>query len=222
MQNNFICDRNLCTGCTACFNKCPVSAIKMEENDEGFLYPVIDENLCINCGLCKKICPVNNVNDCVNTGESLQYIAAAPDNVRKISSSGGMFNIVATYVLNSGGYVCGVVYDDNMNAVHILTNDKQDVLRMSGSKYVQSYPGNCFQQIKEKLDKNIKVLFTGCPCQVAGLKQYLNKEYENLITMDLICHGTPSPELLKKFLKEEYQNEKVLDVNFRYKKDNWY
>lgn len=221
MQNNFICDRNLCTGCTACFNKCPVSAIKMEENDEGFLYPVIDENLCINCGLCKKICPVNNVNDCVNTGESLQYIAAAPDNVRKISSSGGMFNIVATYVLNSGGYVCGVVYDDNMNAVHILTNDKQDVLRMSGSKYVQSYPGNCFQQIKEKLDKNIKVLFTGCPCQVAGLKQYLNKEYENLITMDLICHGTPSPELLKKFLKEEYQNEKVLDVNFRYKKDNW-
>ncbi|MCM1297012.1 MAG: Coenzyme F420 hydrogenase/dehydrogenase, beta subunit C-terminal domain, partial [Muribaculaceae bacterium] len=214
-----ICNKDLCTGCSACSTLCPNNAIVMKKNEEGFLYPEINNDLCTNCGLCKKRCPINNDN--INLDKPIEFIAAANDKIRETSSSGGIFRIIANYVIKSNGFVCGAVYNENMEVEHILSNNINDILRMSGSKYVQSNIKNCYYEIKEKLKNNYMVLFSGCPCQVAGLKQYLKKDYDNLFTIDLICHGVPSPLVLKKYIEEEYPNDKVIDINFRDKKFGW-
>lgn len=217
---NTLCEKHLCTGCGACYNKCPQNAISMKENDEGFLYPEIDAEKCTNCGLCQKICPINNFEN-NNEVFSDKYLVMASNEIRRVSTSGGVFRVLADYVLKNNGYVCGAVFNENMVVEHILSNKFEDVLRMSDSKYVQSNLKNCYKEIKEKLEQNIQVLFSGCPCQVAGLISYLQKDYSNLITVDLICHGAPSPLVLKKYLEEEFSNEKVLDMKFRNKKNGW-
>lgn len=215
-----ICNKKNCTGCSACYSICPKNAITMEENEEGFVYPVIDTSLCVDCGLCQKVCPSLNYNFS-NDKNPKCYAAMAKDEIRAISSSGGAFTVFANYILSNNGVICGAGYDENMNVEHIIIDNINDLKKLNGSKYVQSNINDCYKKIKEYLLKGRFVLFSGCPCQVTGLTNYLGKLYDNLLTLDLICHGVPSPLLFKKYLKEEYPNEKIIDINFRSKINGW-
>ena len=211
---------NDCTGCGACLNICPSKAIVMEQNTEGFLYPTIENTLCINCNACENICPViNPVYD--NNDRPECYAAMASDEIRKLSSSGGIFSVAAEHILKQGGCVCGAAFDDNMTLRHIIISDVNELAKLRGSKYLQSNTGKCYQRIKKILNKNQKVLFVGTPCQIAGVKAYLQQEYHNLICIDIICHGTPSPKVYQKYLAELVGKEKVIGANFRDKIKGW-
>ncbi len=203
-----------CCGCSACLNKCPVNAISMQENDEGFLYPVVDESKCTHCGLCLKACPLlakqNN-----NKQEPDCYAVMAPDEIRAKSSSGGMFTLLAEYVIYGGGYVCGTAFKEDWSVHHIMVNKLEDLDKLRGSKYVQSNTENCYKEIKSLLQQDKLVLFTGTPCQIAGLYSFLDKEYDNLITCDILCHGAPSNGVWQKYLHENFDINKIKNVNFR-------
>ena len=206
-----------CSGCSACYNICPVNAIKMEEDIEGFKYPVIDKTLCTNCGLCEKVC---NSDKFINKKNPACYAFMAEDKIRSKSASGGVFPVLAYHFIKNGGYVCGAIFDNDWSVKHIVSDKPEDIEKMRSSKYLQSDIGNCYKEIKKLLDKNISVLFTGTPCQVSGLKSFLQKDYDNLFCLDLICHGVPSAKIFKKHLKENFDN--ITDINFRDKsKDGW-
>ncbi|MBD5448978.1 MAG: glycosyltransferase [Lachnospiraceae bacterium] len=201
-----------CTGCMACYNVCPVDAISQGYDDEGFLVPVIDVGKCIQCGRCKEICPVCNETQ----GTVLQdecYAVMADSEIRKKSSSGGIFRVLADQVLEEGGYVSGAVWNDDWQVVHIVSNAAEDIERMMSSKYVQSNVGNTYQKIRELLEQSKKVLFVGCSCQVVGLKRYLGKEYNNLLLVDVVCHGVPSQKTFDTGLKDK----QIEDISFRKK-----
>ena len=202
-----------CCGCGACYNKCPVGAISMQENEEGFLTPVIDEAKCTNCGLCLKACPSLNT-EFKNNPQPECYAAMADDEIRMKSSSGGIFTLLAEYILDKGGYVCGAAFDDNWDVHHIIVDNKEDLAKLRGSKYVQSNTEDCYKQIKKLLDDDKYVLFSGCPCQVAALYSFLGKEYEKLYTMDLVCHGAPSPKIWQQYLNE-YDRTEIKNIDFR-------
>lgn len=219
MQNNISNIKTEdCCGCGACYNKCPTGAISMQENNEGFLYPVIDEIKCTNCGLCQKACPSINVKY-KNNPKPDCYAAMADDEIRMKSSSGGMFTLLANYILDKGGYVCGAAFDDDWNVHHIIIDNKEDLSKLRGSKYVQSDTENCYKEIKKLLDADKYVLFSGCPCQVAGLYTFLGKDYEKLLSVDILCHGAPSQGVWKKYLAENFQDKKILNINFRDKSE---
>ena len=207
-----------CTGCGACMNVCPQNAIQMQANKEGFYYPVIGKD-CVGCGLCQRVCPV-----CASSSESCAavpacYAAQAKDeNLRAESSSGGVFSLLAQYVFERGGYVCGVKMTAPDEASHVLLKDEKELKALRGSKYVQSKTGLVFREIKKLLDAGTAVLFSGTPCQVAGLKSFLQKSYDNLLTVDLVCHGAPSPLALKKYVEEHGCRE---IINFRDKSQSW-
>ncbi len=210
-----------CTGCGVCCSICPANAITMQENSEGFLSPIIDKNKCNNCGLCSKLCPV--LNPIYNNSEKpCCYAVMAPDEIRYQSSSGGIFPVLAYYFLNQGGYVAGAVWTSEAKVQHIVSNKKEDIEKMRGSKYLQSEIGDCYKDVKNLLVENNKVLFTGTPCQIAGLYAFLRKDYENLFTVDLVCHGTPSPKVFRKYLEENLEkDEKFISTNFRDKVNGW-
>ena len=225
-MNNINCvteKKNQCFGCNACYNICPVGAISMKEDDEGFLYPFIDKTKCTNCGLCKKACPSLNKSETYNgNGKNPDcYAVMADDEIRLKSSSGGAFTLIADYILDKGGYVCGVVWDKNGKAIHKITNDKKEYEKMKKSKYVQSDPLNVYSEIKKLLEDNKLVLFTGTPCQVAALNVFLGKNYDNLLTVDLICHGVPSPKVWRQYLKETINDEEFVNADFRDKNAGW-
>ena len=203
-----------CCGCGACYNKCPVGAITMQENEEGFLVPVIDKNKCTNCGLCVKVCPSLNVQY-NNTDKPECYAAMADDEIRMKSSSGGIFTLLAEDILDKGGYVCGAAFDDNWDVHHIIVDNKNDLEKLRGSKYVQSDTEDCYKKIKKLLDEDKYVLFSGCPCQVAGLYSFLGKNYEKLYTVDILCHGSPSRGVWKKYLNENFNKNEIKKINFR-------
>lgn len=207
---------NECTGCGACFNKCPVQAIQMSENSEGFLFPQIDESACIHCGQCLATCPVHKI-EYQNFNEPECYAACANDDIRMDSSSGGIFTLAAQYILEQEGYVCGAAYTDNYEKVeHILVSDKNELPRLRGSKYVQSDIGQNYREIQALLKEGKQVLFTGCPCQVAGLYKFLGHEYNNLFTMDLVCHGVPSPKVFRRFVQQrEKEHGPIKYLSFR-------
>lgn len=220
MSTNICHDIDLCTGCTACANVCPKNCIKMNADSEGFLYPVINEAACINCSLCKETCPVNNIlpMESVKSG----FIARYRDmEVVNNSTSGGTCTAFAEYTFKKGGILYGVGYNDNMQVIHfgIDSSESKRVDEMRGSKYVQSNIGFSFKNIKKQLDTNVFICFTGTPCQVAGLKAYLRKDYENLVTVDLVCHGVSSPMIFGKYVDymEHRFNSRVIDVRFRNK-----
>lgn len=218
-MTEYLLTKNLkkCCGCSACEQVCPKNAIALKPNEEGFLYPILDEELCIKCGLCKSVCPYDNKND-LKEPEEVYAVQYKEQDILKKSSSGAAFSALADFVLARGGAVAGCIFDENIKAVHIVTDKKELVEKMRGSKYVQSEMGDTFRSIKAILDDGRLVLFTGTPCQVGGLKNYFKKDYENLYTVDLICHGVPSPLLLKKYLA--YINEKhgeIIDLKFRNK-----
>lgn len=206
-----------CCGCGACANICPKNAITMESNDEGFLQPAIDMSLCVECGLCKKMCPsLNTVYK--NSSEPECHAAYTFDSTRDKSSSGGIFTILAEKILSKNGYVCGATLDDNLTVRHTIIANKKDLDVLRKSKYVQSDTGFVFREIKKLLDDDNYVLFCGCGCQVAGLYATLgNKEYDKLYTIDLMCHGSPSPGLFKKYIETHYNKDNIDFIGFREK-----
>lgn len=209
-----------CTGCGACYSTCPVDAIRMVSDKEGYPVPQINDDLCINCGKCLKICPVHTPKY-ENRPEPECYAVMANDQVRKVSSSGGVFTLLAEWVLSQGGYVCGAAYtSDYYRVEHIIINNIDELYRLRSSKYVQSYSHQVLREVKKLLDAGKMVLFTGTPCQVAAIYSYLGKPYDNLYTLDLVCHGVPSPMLYEKFVKEqeEIYGSKAKCVSFRDKR----
>lgn len=216
-----IIKKNNCTGCTACMNICPVNAITMELDNEGFKYPVINQDKCINCGLCKKTCPVLNTNS--NCSLNKCYVGYTKEDLyKKDSSSGGIFPLIASYILKESGIVIGAAFDSNQKLKHIAVTKDKDLNKIKGSKYLQSDLDIILKFIKENI-KDKKILFVGVPCQVAGLKSFLKKDYDNLYTIDLVCHGVPSPKLFDKYIKEieKNENDKLIKYNFRDKSTGW-
>lgn len=208
----------VCTGCGLCSQVCPQKCITMVPDEEGFLVPQIDVAVCINCGLCKKKCPQNTLAE--KSKESTYYSAInADENDLLKSSSGGMFILLAKHMLSLGGSVCGCIYDENVVAKHVCTDDINTVCKMLGSKYVQSEAYQSYPEVNEALEADRYVMFTGTACQIAAIKVYLGKEYERLLTVDILCHGVPSPELFKKYVAYlgEKHRGKVTDISFRSK-----
>lgn len=190
-------DKSQCCGCWACENICPKNCISMKEDNEGFRYPEVNTKICIECGLCEKICPIQNTPHNNNEITDSYVIQHKNNEIRRDSTSGGFFSAICDYVIAQNGYVFGAVYNEKMEVVHYGTNQKEEIKRFRGSKYVQSQIGNTYQETKSLLLKGYLVCFSGTPCQIAGLKNFLRKEYTNLITVDLVCRGNPSPLLLK-------------------------
>lgn len=214
-----------CTGCGACRDMCPVNAIHFCSDEEGFLYPKVDRKKCIKCGRCVKLCPVSGVVKQQNSGHKISAYAVQTNNeeIRKNSSSGGMFSEIATYVLQNEGIVFGAAFDEAFKVKHVGI-DKIDCLgKLRGSKYVQSEIGISYIQAKEYLDAGKMVLFTGTPCQIGGLYNFLGKDYEKLYTQDIVCHGVPSPLVWQEYIAycEVKSASKLQSAFFRHKKYGW-
>lgn len=209
-----------CCGCGACLNVCPKDAISFREDAEGFAYPSVDGGKCIDCSLCVKVCPV--LSPAAERLPLKVYAAKNADLQERIeSSSGGMFLPLAREVINMGGRVFGVEFSpDFRSARHSSASDNIGLRRFSGSKYIQSDTGKTYTQVKSLLDSGVPVLYSGTPCQIAGLKKFLRKDYEGLYTVDLVCHGVPSPRVWRRYL-DETAPEGVASVNFRDKVTGW-
>ncbi len=216
-----ICKAENCTGCMACLNRCPRDAISEAQNERGFYIPKIDESKCIGCGLCKQVCPANHPIKRDGTPEVFACWNANGD-VRQYSTSGGMFTLFGEAILRQGGVVFGVVYDTETGVVgHRMAENADDLRAMVGSKYVQSRIGNTYRMVKETIDAGRPVLFTGTPCQCAGLKNFLGGQPENLFLIDIVCHGVPSPSVLKAYLSTISNGAHVENIRFREKNPSW-
>ncbi len=214
-----------CTLCGACINACPTDAIRLKKQYLDFCYPDIDADLCINCNKCELSCPILGEKSKPENGFPIAFAAKSKnDEVRIRSSSGGAFYEFADKMLKDGGYVCGAVFDEEFHVKHIVSNSKNNVYRMMGSKYAQSDMGYCYREIKDVLEKGHKVLFSGCPCQVAGLRTFLGKEYRNLLLVELICHGIPSDQMLQAYIRmqEKKYGAKLKRMEFRNKTKGWH
>ncbi len=214
--------KNDCCGCTACASICPKGCIAMAADSEGFCYPQIDESRCIDCGLCEKVCPLLHkpqAHDILNVYGAKNV----DDGIRYTSSSGGMFTLFAQAVLNGGGTVFGAELDDNLQVCHTGITSTAELNKLRGSKYVQSKMDGVFKQVRTILNSGKQVLFSGTPCQIAGLKGFLMKDYENLTAIDVVCHGVPSAKVYNKHLREIAANtgETVTQVKFRDKANGW-
>ncbi len=190
-----------CCGCEACVQRCPQHCIVMREDSEGFYYPVVDSEKCTDCSLCERVCPE------IHSGEGhspLKVYAAKnrDEEIRRESSSGGIFTLLAEKILSESGVIFGARFDTRWEVVHDYTENVEGLGAFRGSKYVQSRIRDSFRQAECFLKAGRKVLFSGTPCQIAGLKLFLRKEYDNLLTVDFICHGVPSPGVWRKYLKE--------------------
>lgn len=220
-----ITQKEHCCGCSACVHICPKHSISFQEDKEGFLYPKVDLETCIDCGLCEKVCPIINQD----SEREPQKVYAAKNNdetIRLKSSSGGVFTLLAEKIIKDGGVVFGARFNENWEVVHDYTDTIEGLEQFRGSKYVQSTVGESFKQAETFLKAGRKVMFTGTPCQIAGLRKFLRKDYKNLLTVDFVCHGVPSPLVWRLYLKEEinrYGKEitAVEDINFRDKYTGW-
>lgn len=211
---------DLCSGCMACYNKCPFNAIQIKQDHEGFWRPEIIKDKCTNCGLCKKCCPAEEVLSNNSKNPSCFACACSDPILREKSSSGGIFGLLANYVRENGGYVCGAAFNENMKLHHVVVSPDNSIEPLFGSKYLQSNIGDTFKTVKDLLQQNKLVLFCATPCQIAGLNKYLGNPYENLITIDLLCHGASSPKIFEKYLKETISTEKIVNYTFREKSLN--
>ena len=199
-----------CTGCHACFSICPANAISMVPDEEGFLYPIIDKELCNDCNLCTNICPVNRKAEASITESDVlseAYTSLHRDErIRYESSSGGAFSALAETVISHKGVVFGARFDERFKIIHDYIETIDYLPKLRGSKYTQSEIGSCMLEVRDFLQQGRLVLFSGTPCQVEGMLSFLGKPYENLFTVDLICHGVPSPMVWQKYL--EYRKKK--------------
>lgn len=215
-----IVDNKDCTGCWGCANICPKSCITMKTNKEGFDYPIVNEDDCIKCKKCIDACPILHKSEVDNN--PIAYACFNKDEeVRRESSSGGIFTLIATNIIEDNGVVFGARFNDLFEVEHNYIESVEDIKVFRGSKYVQSKMGYTFTKVKKFLEDGRKVLFSGTPCQVGGLKSFLGKEYENLICIDIICHGVPSPLAWKKYKNEISSGKKITDVSFRDKTYGW-
>ena len=207
---------NKCFGCGACVDACPVNCIRLEPDMYGFLYPSVDEKSCIDCHQCEKVCPALNVNDKYDTLAAYAATALKREESKK-SSSGGIFAVIANYVLEQKGVVYGTTFGENFETIVIGITEKVELHKLQGSKYVQSTMVGCFTAIKKQLKEGTYVVFCGTACQVAALKSFLGEIYENLFTMDLVCHGVPSNQLFLDYLKyiEKKYDNKIQTYIFR-------
>ena len=222
---NQVCSIEKCTGCAACVASCSQNAISLTENQMGFKYPTINTAKCVNCGLCLKVCPQNNEIKPGNTIKEIYGAFSKNTEIRKNSSSGGIFSELAKKVINGGGVVYASRMSSDCRTVYFDTCARvEDIEFFRGSKYLQSDPGLIYRKIKKQLaDSNKQVLFVGTGCQVAGLRAYLGKKYDNLMCVDIICHGVPSPKLWREHISviESHMNDVAQKVNFRYKYPSW-
>ncbi len=208
-----------CCGCRACEAICPVRCITMHEDEEGFLYPLADATICTGCGLCEKICPVLSRADARKPLKV--YAAKNPDEqMRLASSSGGIFSLLAEKTISAGGVVFGVRFNDKWEAVHDSAETMEEIAAFRGSKYVQSDTGDTFVRVKALLQAGRQVLYTGVPCQIAGLRNFLRKLYPNLLLVDVVCHSVPSPAVWKRYLAEQF-GENIREIRFRAKPQGW-
>lgn len=211
-------NKKSCCGCTACSSVCPKNCITMAEDNEGFRYPSVDAENCINCGMCEKVCPIKR--EIPPDSFQKSFVARIDDDeVLMNSSSGGAFTALSRFAIDNGFTVYGGAYDECLDVVHKSAKTNEEAKKFRGSKYVQSFLGDAFRQIKSQLNKGEKVLFSGTPCQCAGLLSYLGKPYDNLVTVDFVCHAVPSPKVwrvYKDYLTKKYKS-KIKDVNFRSK-----
>ncbi len=217
-------EKENCSGCTACISACPTGCIEMRKDGKGFLYPYIHHDHCIQCGLCDKVCEAASLKKDVAALPKGFGAYAKDEKLRLNSSSGGIFTLIADKVLEMNGVIAGASFTKDFRSVrHIIADSKEQIAAFRGAKYLQSNVGNTFRQIKALLENGRKVLFSGTPCQVDGLKAYLKTDYDNLLCIDIICHGVPSPLVWAKYC-DEVENKfggKLTKVNFRYKKYSW-
>ena len=198
-----IVNKQACCGCSACVQRCPKHCISLREDSEGFLYPQVDTESCIDCGLCEKVCPMLHHSE---EGQKPIAVYAAKnkdEEIRRTSSSGGVFTALAEEIIRKGGVVFGACFNADWEVVHDYAETVEGLSRFRGSKYVQSRIEKTYRQVETFLKSGKEVLFSGTPCQIAGLRMFLRKEYENLLTVDVICHGVPSPGVWREYLKEE-------------------
>ena len=191
-----------CNGCFACYNVCANNAIEFSYDSEGFYRPSVNEDICTECGMCAEACSELNSIDTTRIPYEC-YAVCASKETRIKSSSGGVFPELANAIIELGGYVCGAIWDEKHKVKHIVSNDINTIKLMYEAKYVQSYIGDVYAEVKRILESEKYVLFSGCPCQVAGLKNFLGTDYLKLITVDLVCHGIPSPLVFEKYLDEQ-------------------
>ena len=209
-------EKSECCGCGACAQVCPKHCISMHMDEEGFLYPIVEQKDCVGCNLCEKVCPVLKSLDC-HIPQSVYAAFNESDEERMNSSSGGIFVLLAKYVLQKGGVVFGSMFDDKWNVIHGYVENESDLCKMMGSKYVQSRIGNAYCDVLKFLKEERIVLFTGTPCQIAGLKSFLRKDYDNLYLVDVLCHGAPSPGVWISYVAEL---EKKMPIEKCYRKAN--
>lgn len=216
-----------CCGCNACGDVCPKQAISYKTDNEGFWYPEVDMEKCIDCGLCEKVCPIINVKDLKKNDlpESICY-AAEHKNLEVVfdSTSGGLFSALADIMYKSGGYVGGAVFNEDFKSVRqYISNNKQDLPRLRSSKYLQSSLNGFFSKVRDLLKADEHVLVCGSPCQMAALRAFLRKDYENLIIADYICRGINSPKVWGKYIDsfEERYGHKVVYAKAKSKEYGW-
>ncbi len=211
---------NSCTGCLACVQACPISCISAEISEEGFLYPEINTDACVNCKKCEKVCPLDIPSVSPKVPDAYAAVSHY-DDVRKNSSSGGVFSLIAEKIISERGIVFGAAFDPDFTVVHKYADSLSGLREFRGSKYLQSNIGNTFREAKTFLDSGKTVLFSGTPCQIAGLRSFLGREYENLVCQDIICHSIPSPAVWKHYLTLLTKEEKPTAVSFRNKENGW-
>lgn len=201
-----------CCGCHACASRCPKQCISMQRDDKGFLYPKVDEASCIDCGLCEKVCPMLNVPE---ADQPIHAYAAQNINqkVRATSSSGGVFSVLAEQTIAEGGVVFGAAFDNKWMVHHVAVRTGEDLRSLRGSKYVQSTIGSTYIEAEKELKAGRKVLFSGTPCQIAGLRTFLHKPYENLTAVDVVCHGVPSPAVWAEYINSLARSKSVPSKN---------
>ena len=214
-----ISDIHRCCGCGGCVQVCPHNCIRMVEDEEGFLYPEVDVDKCIDCGLCEKVCPCQNDLD-IQPSLKKTYALKDNDDSRVKSSSGGAFASIASYVLSQGGIVYGATLGPRKEVLHVAIESEAELDRLRGSKYAQSNLGGTYSDIKKHLIAGRLVLFSGVSCQVKGLKTFLRKDYENLLTVEILCHGVSSPGIYHKYLNEicakyKKEREEMENIFFR-------
>lgn len=218
-------EKSACSGCGACRDICPVNAITLVADEEGFLYPKVDRRNCIECGRCVSVCAVAAANrEEYISGNAVAYAAYTKNEpLRLESSSGGVFSELAQAILSMDGVVFGAAFDEKFVVKHICVDRAEDLNKLRGSKYVQSETGETYLQTKEYLEQGRPVLYSGTPCQISGLLRFLGRPYENLYTQDIICHGVPSPKIWNQYVRfrQDKTQAGIKNISFRAKVCGW-